>query len=210
MLDICWECGAERSDKNIRPDGSETAIAVCPECGHEHTFRYVRLPIVSGAAGTGKTTVQRALVNELDGWVLLEYDDLLHDAMTFESDVTFIDYCLKICRDVAQSGGAIAFFGTAPGVPDNVEPCDRRRYFSDICYLALTCEEAAQRQRLETRAKQISDTAVENQVEFNQWFRQHADEEGVELLDTTETDPRETITAVGTWLRDHGPELNDS
>lgn len=207
MLDRCWGCDAERPAKDVRPTGSGSAVAVCPGCGHEHSFRYVPLPVVSGAAGTGKTTVQRALAGELDGWVLLEYDDVWDDAMTFEDDVAYDDYCLKLCRDVAQSGVAVAFFGTAPGVPDNVEPCVRRRYFADVHYLALTCEPAEQRRRLGARTKQID--AVDDQVEFNRWFREHGDEQGIDCLDTTDVDPRETAAAVAAWLRDHGPDATD-
>lgn len=206
MLDTCWNCDVERPDKGIRPEGAGAAAAVCPECGHEHAFRYVPLPIVSGAAGTGKTTVQRILLGELEDWVLLEYDDLRDEAMSFEDDVAYDDYCLKICRNVTQSGVAVAFFGTAPGVPENVEPCVRRRYFSDVEYLALTCEPSEQRRRLESDAKQIPETAIDSQIEFNQWFRTHADEHGITLLETTDSDPGETATAVASWLRDHGPD----
>ena len=46
MFNVCDNCGLYRADKIIDPAGP---YAICPECGHKHTFRYLPLLIVAGA-----------------------------------------------------------------------------------------------------------------------------------------------------------------
>jgi hypothetical protein len=59
MMNVCYQCGLFRADKIIDPTGP---YAICPECGFQHSFLYLPLLIVSGASGTGKSTVCNVLM----------------------------------------------------------------------------------------------------------------------------------------------------
>ncbi len=198
MLHVCPACRVRRADMTVRSDES---VVVCPECGHERSFVQPPLCIVTGAAGTGKSTIRRTLAGRVDA-VLLEDDGIAHEDCAFE-EATFNEYVLRLCRTVAQSGVPPVLFTTGLGVPENVEGLTNRRYFRDSHYLALVCEDAVQAERLRDRPDWEGDSYwadVDKQAEFNEWFRKNADGAGIELVDTTRATVEETATAVEQWL----------
>lgn len=204
MLHVCPACRAERRDALVR-DGE---TVVCPECGHERTFVRSPLCIVTGAAGTGKSTVRRRLAGEIDA-VLLEDDGIAHEDCTFDEEAEFNEYVLRICRTVAQSSVPPVLFTTGLGVPENVESLTNRRYFGESHYLALTCDPEVQTERLRDRPGWEGSgywADIDRQVEFNEWFLAEADDLGIETLDTTATEPSETTRGVAQWLRGRLPE----
>jgi hypothetical protein len=73
MMNVCFQCGMYRADKEIDPAGP---FAVCPECGYKHPFRQLPLLVVSGASGAGKTTVCQHLLGHVTQAVLLDSDIL--------------------------------------------------------------------------------------------------------------------------------------
>lgn len=56
-----------------------------------------------------------------------------------------------MAKNISQAGRPIVLFGTGMGVPENIEPCVERRYFSEIHYLALVCDDGVLAQRLRAR-----------------------------------------------------------
>src|SRR5262245_24271348 len=70
MTNICFQCGIYRADKIIDPDGP---FAICPECGNRRHFERLPLLIVSGASGSGKSTVCQILLGRrpFDSWMPL-------------------------------------------------------------------------------------------------------------------------------------------
>ena len=76
MLNVCYQCGIYRADKGIDPTGP---YAICPECGYKHHFVQLPLLIVSGAIGTGKSTVCHRLTGRLNQVVLLDSDIVWDD-----------------------------------------------------------------------------------------------------------------------------------
>ena len=96
-------------------------------------------------------------------------------------------------------------FSAGAGVPENVEPCVERRYFSNLHYLALTCADEVLAERLRRRPKwrKCSDPAyIDEHVRFNQWFKEKGSkaEPVIELLDTTAVPIRETVDQVTSWI----------
>jgi len=209
MQQDCPSCGAHDvgmavdSDPDASDGGDSERVLVCPECGASKSFVSPPLCIVTGAAGTGKSTVRSELRGEIDA-VLLEDDPLWFEGFENVTESEFNDYVLSLCAEVAQSGVQPVLFTTGMGVPDNVEGLDARQYFGESHYLALVCDDETQTERLRGRPGWDDGedywADVERQVEFNQWFKTEAEDEGVELLDTTDATVAETVADVRTWI----------
>jgi hypothetical protein len=97
-------------------------------------------------------------------------------------------------------------FTTGLGVPNNVEGLTNRRYFGDSHYFALICDDDVQATRLRARPGWEGNNYwadVDKQVEFNNWFKENAANEGIDLVDTTSKSVNETVTEVAEWLGVH-------
>src|SRR5260370_39989429 len=103
MFNVCFNCGEYRADKIIDPAGP---YAICPLCGYKHVFACEPLLIVSGASGSGKTTICQALLGKLNGIVLLDSDILWRPEFnTPESHYRdYFEVWLRMCKNIAQSG----------------------------------------------------------------------------------------------------------
>ena len=205
MFNVCHNCGLYRADKIIDPSGP---YAICPECGYKHPFRQLPLLIVSGASGAGKTSVCQALLGKLDNLVLLDADILWRPEFNRpESNYRdFFETWLRLAKNISQSGKPVVLFGAGMGVPENIEPCVERRYFSDIHYLALVCNDEVLVQRLKARpAWRGSDNQayIDEHIQFNRWFngRQNGDPP-ISLIDTTDVSLETTIEQVKIWIRE--------
>lgn len=209
MINVCIGCGVYRADKEIESNGP---YAICPECGQRLPCRRLPLLIVCGASGSGKSTVCRHLLahrhlpGQPDGAVLLDADILWR--AEFDQPETKYRDCyetwLRVCKSISQSGRPVVLFN-AGGIPENVEPCVERRYFSRVHYLALTCEETALAERLQSRPvwrKCGSPGYLTEHCQFNRWFKESGryTEPAIELLDTTGVSVRETAKQVACWI----------
>ena len=205
MLNICEKCGAYRADKTIDPSGP---FAICPECSYRHIFTYSPLWVVSGASGSGKSTVCRHLTGKHRQVVLLDSDILWREAFNSPENnyADFFETWLRMCKNIAQSGRPVVLFGAGAGVPENLEKCIERRYFSTIHYLALVCADEVLAQRLQARPAWRSTSSasfIKDQLRFNQWFL-HYNKAGLEpairLLDTSLLSIEETAQEITSWI----------
>jgi broad-specificity NMP kinase len=204
MMNICASCGQYRVDKIIEPDGP---YAVCPVCGHRQRFRQLPLMIVSGASGAGKSTVCRQLLGVLETVVQLDSDILWREEFIKPADNyrAFFETWLRMAKNISQSGRPVVLFGAGLGMPENLEPCLERRYFSRVHYLVLVCSDACLTERLQSRPawRQSAQPAfIEAQLSFNNWFKSRSPEAmpKVGLLDTTETSDQDTTRQVRAWI----------
>jgi predicted kinase len=165
------------------------------------------LHLVSGASGTGKTAVCHYLTGKVNEAVLLESDILWRSEFN-KPETNYRDYFetwLRMCKNISQSGRPVVLFGAGVGVPDNLEPCIERRYFSDLYYLALTCDGEVLADRLHARPawRQSSDQAfIKSQINFNHWFIENGQRmiPAILLIDTTDLTIEETATQVAKWI----------
>lgn len=201
-MNVCFQCGLYRADKTIDPAGP---FAICPECGYKHPFRQLPLLIVSGASSAGKTTVCQQLVGQVTEAVLLDSDILWRPE--FNTPETkyrdFFDLWLRMCKNIGQSGRPVVLFGAGPGVPENLENCIERRYFSQIHYLALVCADETLAQRLQQRPawRGTGEPAfIQENIRFNQWFKAYDGQPAITRLDTTTTPLAETTRQVAAWI----------
>jgi len=190
------------ADKVIDPNGP---FAICPECGYKHPFQQHPLLIVSGASGTGKTTVCLQLLSQVTGAVLLDSDILWRSEFnTPETNYQdFFELWLRVCKNISQSGRPVVLFGAGAGVPENIENLVERRYFSKVHYLALVCSDETLAERLQKRPiwrGTHETTYIEKQIHFNHWFKTYHDQPTIKLLDTTNAPLKETSLQVASWI----------
>ena len=150
MLHICSKCGAYHADQVIDPVGP---YAICPECGHKQPFRWLPLLIIGGANGTGKSTVCHELLGKRLDVVPLDLDILWNPAFNTPENGyrDFFETWLRMCMNISQAGTVVVLFGAGAGVPENIESCIGRRYFSAVHYLALICDDDLLVERLSKR-----------------------------------------------------------
>ena len=203
MMNVCFQCGIYRADKIIDPAGP---YAVCPECGYRHLFKQLPLLIVSGASGAGKSTVCHKLVGNVSKAVLLD-SDILWRAEFNRPDHhrDYFETWLRLCKNISQSGRPVVLFGAGAGVPDNIENCVERRYFSAVHYLALVCSDVALTERLRQRPEWRGSgepAYIDDHVRFNRWFQAYDHQPPIRLIDTTDAPIEETILQVTSWMNE--------
>jgi predicted kinase len=202
MMNVCYQCGLYRADKKIDPAGP---YAICPECGYKHPFQHLPLFIVSGASGTGKTAVCQHLTGKITQAVLLDSDILWRPE--FNTPNTnyqgFFETWLRVCKNISQSGRPVVLFGAGLGVPENIENCIERRYFSKTHYLALVCSDEILAERLQQRPvwRGAREPAyIEDSLRFNRWFKAYDSQPAIKIIDTTGTHLSETMLQVAAWI----------
>jgi broad-specificity NMP kinase len=196
------------ADKIIDPSGP---FAICPECGYRHPFISLPLMIVSGASGAGKSTVCNYLTGRYRESVLLDADILWRSEFnTPEGNYReYFETWLRVCKNISQSGRPVVLFGAGFGVPENLEGCIERRYFSSIRYLALACSDEILSQRLKQRPAWRATGNLEYIQEhqrFNQWFlnyNQRDNQPPITVLDTSQKSFEETTKQVEEWIREN-------
>src|SRR5262244_3045508 len=174
MFNACPNCGEYRPDKIVVP---EEAYAVCPACNHRHKF--VRLPlfVLTGASGVGKTATCLALAAKAKDFVVME-SDILWRAEFNQPATDYRNYretWLRVCKNISQAGKPVILCGA--GVPAQFEQCVERRYFSEIHYLAMVCEDDVLGLRLQNRPAwrgSSADDYVKTHVAFNRWLKDNA------------------------------------
>ena len=191
-----------RADKIIDPSGP---YAICPECGYRHPFRQLPLLVVSGASGAGKTTVCQRLLGPVTQAVLLDSDILWRaEFNTPENNYReFFETWLRVCKNISQSGRPVVLFGAGMGVPDNLENCIERRYFSNVHYLALVCSDEALAERLRQRPfwRGAREPAfIEENIRFNHWFKAYERQPPIHLIDTSHAPLEETALQIASWV----------
>ena len=202
MFNVCPRCEEYRADKIIEPEG---AYAVCPNCNYRHKFLRLPLFVLTGASGVGKTTMCLALAGRAKDFVAMDSDILWSDE--FDEPATnyrnFREAWLRICKNISQGGRPVVLCGV--GKPAEFEQCVERRYFSEIYYLALVCNDEALASRLGKRPPwrgTAGDEQLKKHIAFNHWFKENARKTRppMALLDTTERTVDESVEGVMRWI----------
>jgi len=205
MFNVCPNCGEYRADKIIVPEG---AYAVCPDCNYQHKFIRLPLFVLTGASGVGKTSTCLALAAQAKDFVVMESDILWRDE--FNQPATdyrnYRETWLRVCKNISQAGKPVILCGA--GIPAQFESCIERRYFSNIHYLALTCEDEILASRLRSRPAwrgSFKDEYITEHIAFNRWLINNAQntQPPLSLLNTSEITVNESAAGVEQWIHSH-------
>lgn len=204
MFSVCPNCGEYCVEKSIDTSGP---FAICPYCHYAHPFLQQPLFIISGASGTGKTTVCLSLVSKLKECVVLEQDILwgMVPATLEDNYRSYRNVWLRIAKNIGQSGRPVVLCGTA--IPEQFEECPERRYFSILYYLTLVCDDDLLVERLQHRPEWRQTHTIEfleDMVQFNSWLKAnaHITRPPMTLCDTSHQDIDETVMYVAKWVRE--------
>ena len=176
--------------------------ARCPACDHvDPTIAIRPLFVVTGASGSGKTTIFPELLSRMAGWCAVFDVDWLIDplaraAKDGEIDWTaFADTWLHVAHGVAQNGPPTLLL--APFIPENLDVLPGRGWVGDIHYLVLDCPDDERRRRMAARLRWRA-RDVDAQIEFGRWLRKNLSP----VVDTTSQSPSEVADTVAAWVRD--------
>lgn len=207
MFYVCPQCGEHRPDQIVDPEGPAVA---CPVCACRRLFLRLPLLAIGGPSGGGKSAALVALSGRADGVVALEADILWRPEFDRpdEGYRDFFETWLRLALNIGQSGRPVAIFGGGFAVPANVEGCVARRYFSDVHYLALVCNDETLAARLKARPawrNSGNEAFISGQFGFNHWLKENADrvEPKITLLDTTGLSIEETAARTAEWIAAH-------
>lgn len=203
LFNVCLNCGEYRVDKYIEVKAG-SSYALCPVCGYGHPFLRMPLFVVTGASGSGKTACVHALSSQTRDFVVME-TDILWDERYNTPDSNFREYremWLRIAKNITQCGKPVILCGTA--MPEQIEPCLERRYFSDVFYLALVCSDDALIARLKNRPSWRASgdhEFINSMLRYNQWLKEHGpvNDPIIYTLDTTEQSPPESAVGIHEW-----------
>jgi hypothetical protein len=99
----------------------------------------------------------------------------------------------------------VTLFGAGVGVPENIEPCVERRYFSQVHYLSLICSDETLQARLLNRPAwrgTYHPAYIAEQLIFNQWFREYVGQPPITLLENTKVSIEEISQQVAAWINE--------
>lgn len=203
MLNICVNCKRYSVEKEISLDGN---TMTCPHCGHSQEIKRMPLFIITGASGAGKSTISAQLFQKEKDYIVMESDILWNNCYnTPENNYReFREVWLRMCKNISQAGKPVVLCGCA--VPEQYESCLERRYFSQIHYIAVVCDEDVLYKRLtENRGYSEQDEYVKTSLSFNAWLKENADktEPKMQLLDNSQLTVDEAAKAVDNWIYQH-------
>ena len=172
-------------------------LAVCPGCGRrEDGAAIAPLFVVTGASGSGKTTVYAPLARLLAGRCVTFDADLLMDAageLSGDRPIrwpAFRAAWLAAAHGVAQSGLATVLLG--PFIPSQLDELPARRWVGPVRFLVLDRPDDLRRERMQARPGWRSRDITE-QTEFGRWSRVH-------IPERVDTPPQDAATAVAAWV----------
>jgi hypothetical protein len=174
-------------------------LAVCPACGESEPARRLPLFVVTGASGSGKTTVYPHLVATLGECVILDLDWLI-DSFTQASLPGALSWpalreaWVSIAHGVAQGGRHTVLLG--PLMPEQLAAVPARRWVTDIHFAVLDCTDHVRRARLAGRPP-WRERAIDDHITFAAHLRTI-----IPTLIPTDGSPADAANRVAEWVHE--------
>lgn len=105
--------------------------------------------------------------------------------------------------NIHQGGRSTVLIATQ--LREHYENLPERAWFSEIHYLALVCDsdEIGERLRQRPAWRGVTEEGIVEMQQFNEWLKANGATTSppMTLLDTSDTEPAETVAAVAAWVR---------
>jgi dephospho-CoA kinase len=165
----------------------------------------VPLYIVTGAKGTGKTTIIKDLRKLMPEYAVFDYDDIIEfindDLRKFDKH-KLLNIWLRVARNIAESGRKTIICGIIR--PDDVEKCIDFDNFKHVYYLSLHCDDQTREIRLQKR-KRMTEKKLQRNNDFAKWLIEIADKYNppMPIIDTSKTDVTKVAQQIREWIHGH-------
>ncbi|HEX2947690.1 MAG TPA: hypothetical protein VHT96_17265 [Clostridia bacterium] len=164
-----------------------------------------KLFIVTGASGIGKSSACEVLFRNEKDYIVMESDLLWSDIFNTPEDNyrAYRELWLKVCGNISQIGLPVVLCGCT--VPEQLEVCDTRKYFSAIIYIAVVAEENELIKRMKYGREITDDKWIESSVHFNEWLKNNNTKTtpNIILVDNTSLSPEETSKKIDEIIRNN-------
>ena len=184
-------------------------VLVCDLCGVETTIDVLPpLLFLTGASGSGKTTIYQALVGRVSEAILIDAD-LLWSVNSAHDDPAsdyrqFRGLVLHLAERLARNGRAVMIEGSC--MPNQYESVGERWYFAKTAYLATVCSDDELTRRLRARpAWRRSGDRLAAMTDWNRRLRERAltTEPPIDIVDTTDRSVADCAHEVHLWIKEH-------
>ena len=168
----------------------------CPRCGAGSWLPALPLFVVTGASGTGKSTITGPLRALLPGCLVAETDVILHVAALGWD--TWRNTWLQLAHAVALGGQATVLTGSfAPG---QLERLPARKLIGPIHFALLDCPDDVLAGRLRARPAwrgTSSPAKITENQRFAAWLRARV----TPSIDTSTATPDEVAGRIAAWVK---------
>ncbi len=159
--------------------------------------------VVTGASGVGKSSACEVLFQNEKDYIVIENDLFWNKVyMTPENNYRpYRELSLRVCANISQAGLPVVLCCAA--MPEQLEVCRERGYFTKIHYLAVVCDDNVLEERMRS-GREITDTDwIQGSKDFNGWFknRDKTVKPEITLLDNSELTPEEAAEIIDKWIR---------
>jgi hypothetical protein len=168
----------------------------CPRCGSESWLPALPLFVVTGASGTGKSTITGPLGGLLPSCLVLEADVTLHVAALGWD--TWRNTWLQLTHAAALGGRVTVLTGSL--TPDQLECLPARKLVGPIHFALLDCPDDVLAGRLRARPAWRG-TSTEAEVIEHQRFAAWLRTRITPSFDTSDASAAEVAGQVAAWVR---------
>jgi hypothetical protein len=187
---FCMACGPQVALE--RHDG---AVLRCPRCGDQQAVPDLPLFVVTGASGTGKTTITGPLRRVLPGCEVFDADVILQTAaLGWE---TFGNTWLRLAHAIALNGRVTVLCGSL--MPGSLEALPARKLIGPIRACTLDCPDNVLAARLSARPAwrgTSTEPAIARHQKFAAWLRANIRP----CYDTSQLSPEQAAERVAAWV----------
>ncbi|MFD0696373.1 AAA family ATPase [Paenibacillus sp. GCM10027628] len=166
----------------------------------------VPLYIVTGASGSGKSTVVKELRRVMPDYDVFDYDALIKVMRDDEDDEIdknkLKNIWLRVARGIAESGRSAIICGRIQ--PQDIKKCKDFDYFRRIYYLVLHCDEKTREKRLRARST-MTDKKLQSNIDLAKKLIRRADQYSptMPVIDTSKTNAAKVAKRISKWIHGH-------
>jgi len=171
------------------------AVLHCPRCGIPQPVPDFPLFVVTGASGTGKTTITGPLRRALPGCDVFDTDIILQVAALGWD--TWRNTWLRLAHAIALNGRVTVLCGSL--LPSQLETLPAYKLVGPIRFCTLDCPSPVLADRLRRRPSwrgTSTEDAIAEHQRFAAWLRANIEP----CYDTSQLTPAETAERIATWI----------